>query len=79
MAAGFQALEVRLSSDADTGRFCHGNQPGLADLCLVPQVYNAQRFRCDLSPFPSIMAIHDACMELDAFRDAAPESQPDAE
>ena len=79
VATGFQALEVRLSSDADTGRFCHGNQPGLADLCLVPQVYNAQRFRCDLSPFPSIMAIHDACMELDAFRDAAPESQPDAE
>ena len=49
------------------------------EVVLLPQVYNAQRFRCDLSPFPSIMAIHDACMELDAFRDAAPESQPDAE
>jgi maleylacetoacetate isomerase len=79
VASGFEALEVRLGSDADTGRFCHGNEPGLADLCLVPQIYNAQRFRCDMSPFPSILAIHDACMELDAFRDAAPEAQPDAE
>ncbi len=79
VASGFQALETRLSGEADTGRFCHGDKPGLADLCLVPQVYNARRFRCDLSPFPTLMAIHDACMELDAFREAAPEAQPDAE
>ena len=76
---GFTALETRLSGDPDTGRFCHGDRPGLADLCLVPQVYNAERFDCDLTGFPTIRRITSACLELEAFRAALPEAQPDAE
>jgi maleylacetoacetate isomerase len=76
---GFGAIETRLSRDSETGRFCHGDLPGLADIFLVPQVYNAQRFDCDMSRFPQIMRINEACLELEAFHRAAPESQPDAE
>ena len=76
---GFSALEARLSGAADSGHFCHGNRPGLADIFLVPQVYNAERFDCDLSPFPTIRRIVARCLELDAFVEAAPEAQPDAE
>lgn len=75
----FAALEKRLSSEAETGAFCHGDAPTLADLCLVPQVFNAQRFNCSLDPYPTIMRIHQACMALPAFRNAAPSAQPDAE
>lgn len=78
IALGFQAIETRLREEPETGRFCHGERPGLADLCLVPQVYNARRFDCDVSPFPTIARIYDACLELDAFQKAAPEAQPDA-
>ncbi len=74
---GFKALEVRLAEDA-TGAFCHGNSPSLADICLAPQVFNAQRFNVDLTPFPRIMAIHAAFEALDAFKNARPENQPDA-
>ena len=75
---GFAAIEPMLAARA-TGRFCHGDQPTLADVCLLPQVFNAQRFRVPLEPFPRIRAIHDACMELPAFADAHPLKQPDAE
>ena len=78
IALGLAAFEVRLAEPA-TGRFCHGDEPGLADLCLVPQLGNARRFGTDLSPFPRMMAVEAACMELPAFRSAAPEAQPDAE
>ena len=78
IALGLAAFEVRLAEPA-TGRFCHGDEPGLADLCLVPQLGNARRFGTDLSPFPRVMAVEAACMELPAFRSAAPEAQPDAE
>jgi maleylacetoacetate isomerase len=73
---GFSAIETWLGSP-DTGRFCHGDAPGLADCFLVPQVYNAERFNCDLEPYPQIMRITSLCRELPGFRAAAPEIQPD--
>jgi len=79
IALGFAAIEARLNQDRYTGHFCHGDTAGLADLCLVPQVYNAERFGCDLSVFPTITRINAACLELDAFLRATPESQPDAD
>lgn len=78
ISEGLRAFEERLVRDAETGRFCHGDEPGLADLCLVPQLYNAVRWDCDLAPLPSILRIRDACLELEPFRAAAPEAQPDA-
>jgi maleylacetoacetate isomerase len=77
--SGLAALEQRLAASKHTGRFCFGDTPGLADCCLVPQVFNAQRFQCDLSAMPTILRINQACLELEAFQKAAPASQPDAE
>jgi maleylacetoacetate isomerase len=74
---GLQALEVLIADHPATGEFCEGEVPGLADCCVVPQVYNARRFNVDLAPFPSILRIDAACRELDAFKAAAPENQPD--
>jgi len=76
---GFTALERRLMSEPQTGRFCHGDSPGLADCVLVPQVANANRFKVDLSDFPTIRRINDACLALEPFQRAAPQNQPDAE
>jgi maleylacetoacetate isomerase len=75
---GFEALESLLSDDKATGRFCHGDAPGLADVCLVPQVFNAERYQCPLEPYPTIRRIHAACMALPAFTDAQPAKQPEA-
>jgi maleylpyruvate isomerase len=76
---GLTALERSLTPAAGTGTFCHGDTPTLADVCLVPQVYNAERADIDLSPFPRITKIVAACRELRAFQDADPAKQPDAE
>jgi maleylpyruvate isomerase len=76
---GLQALEAQVASHPDTGLFCHGDTPGLADCCLVPQLFNARRFQCDLSGYPTLLAIEQRCEAMSAFRDAAPERQPDAE
>ena len=62
--------------DSSAGRFCHGDSPGMADVCLVPQVFNARRFALDLGPYPRIVSIEAACAELPAFKSAAPERQP---
>ncbi|HEY7759222.1 MAG TPA: maleylacetoacetate isomerase [Burkholderiales bacterium] len=76
---GFSALEKRLAGESQTGRYCHGEVPGLADCALVPQMANALRFKVDLAEFPAIRRINAACLELEAFQKAAPENQPDAE
>ena len=61
------------------GKFCHGDAPGMADCCLVPQIFNAKRYQCELAPYPAIMRIFEACMKLEAFDRAQPSKQPDAE
>ena len=76
---GLRALETQLAADKRTGRFCHGDSPTLADICLVPQIANARRFNIDLSPYPTLTGIEAACLALPAFAAAAPERQPDAE
>jgi maleylacetoacetate isomerase len=76
---GFEALERRLAAERATGRFCHGDAPTLADVCLVPQVANARRFAVDLAPYPTLLRIDAECANLPAFADAAPARQPDAE
>ncbi|WP_199688156.1 maleylacetoacetate isomerase [Noviherbaspirillum sedimenti] len=76
--AGFAALEQQLAADKTRGRFCFGDTPGLADVYLVPQVESAHRFKVDMTPYPTIVAIDGACAELDAFSRAAPAAQPDA-
>ncbi|NGP53965.1 maleylacetoacetate isomerase [Thioalkalivibrio sp. XN8] len=78
VATGLAALEARLAGEPDTGRFCHGNAPGLADCCLVPQLYNARRYDCRLDDFPTLLRIESACLALDAFAASSPERQPDA-
>jgi maleylacetoacetate isomerase len=75
---GLGALEARLARESATGRFCHGDSPGLADCCVVPQLYNARRYKVSLEPFPTVLRIEAACMALGAFRDAAADSQADA-
>jgi maleylacetoacetate isomerase len=76
---GLEALERQLTRDAETGPFCHGDAPTLADICLVPQLANARRFNIDMSPYPTLTRIEAACNALPAFADAAPSRQPDAE
>lgn len=78
-AAGFESLEGLLAGDGRTGRFCHGDSPTLADVCLVPQVFHAERFGFDVSRYPTVWAIHQRCLELEAFQQAQPDKQPDAE
>ncbi len=76
---GFEAYEASIANDRRTGVFSHGNQPTIADLCLIPQVFNAGRFKVDMSRFPTIKRIFGQCMKLPAFDAAQPSKQPDAE
>lgn len=76
---GFDAYEASIAKDPQTGVFSHGDLPTLADLCLVPQVFNAARFKVDMKRYPTILRIHDACMKHPAFDAAQPSKQPDAE
>lgn len=74
---GLAACEALLANEA--GPFCFGEAPGMADLCLVPQLANARRFGVDLSGFPRLLKAEAATKNIKAFADAAPERQPDAE
>ena len=78
MHQGFAAMETMLAESPETGRFCHGGSPTIADCCLVPQLYNARRFGLDLSPYPTLVRIDANCLALPAFDAARPENQPDA-
>ena len=79
VAETFAPLEAMLVVDARTGRFCHGDAPGLADLCIYAQVMNNGRFGVDMSSYPTLSRIFEACAMLPAFAAAAPDKQPDAE
>ena len=73
---GLEAVERQLA--AQPARFCHGDAPTLADLTLVPQIFNAQRFNCRTEHVPQVMRVYEACMQLDAFRQTQPSACPDA-
>jgi maleylpyruvate isomerase len=78
ISRGFTAIETKLA----TGRaedYCYGKMPTVADCCLIPQVFNAHRVKCQMERFPNIMRIYESCMRFEAFRNAAPGSQLDAE
>jgi maleylacetoacetate isomerase len=74
---GLETVERQLA-DPRAGRFCHGHTPTLADVCLVPQIFNAQRFDCQLDHVPRVMKVFDACMALPAFDSSQPSKCPDA-
>jgi maleylacetoacetate isomerase len=76
---GLSALEQLVVSCPEQGKFCFGDTPTLADICLVPQLTNARRFGCDLSVYPTLLQIETTCNALPAFANADPEKQPDAE
>jgi maleylacetoacetate isomerase/maleylpyruvate isomerase len=78
IADGLAKLEAELASGKQA-RFCHGDAPTMADCCLVPQIFNAKRYSCELAPYPMTMRAFEQCMKLDAFDRAQPSKQPDAE
>jgi maleylacetoacetate isomerase len=78
IADGFGMMESFLTDNRKSGKYCFRDQITMADCCLVPQVFNAQRYNCDLAPYPTVMRIHEACMKLEPFIQAQPSNQPDA-
>ncbi len=79
LGAGLAAMETLLSEHPESGRFCHGDRPTLADIGLVTQVTPAKTFGTDLAPYPRVVRVYDSCMAIPAFADAHPAKQPDAE
>jgi len=75
---GLEVVERQLAGHAQTGRFCHGDRPGLADCVLVPQIFNAKRMSCRLDHVPTVMRVFDACMAEPAFAQTQPSACPDA-
>ncbi len=75
---GLETVERQLN-DPRAGTFCHGDTPTLADITLVPQIFNAQRFDCRLDHLPAVMRVFEACMKLPAFEQTQPSKCPDAE
>ncbi len=75
---GLETVERQLA-DPRSGRFCHGDTPTLADVTLVPQIFNARRFDCRLDHVPTVMRVFDACMALPAFEQTQPSKCPDAD
>jgi len=78
IADGLAKLEADLLRNRK-GKFCHGDSPTMADCCLVPQIFNAKRYNCDLAPYPTTLRVFEQCMKLEAFDRAQPSRQPDAE
>jgi maleylpyruvate isomerase len=76
---GLSALEQMITAQPKRGKFCFGDAPTFADICLVPQLGNARRYGCDLAQYPNVLSIEKTCLALSTFADAAPEKQPDAE
>lgn len=78
IAEGFRGLEAFLAEQGRAGRYCLGDEVTMADVCLVPQVFNAERFGCDVTPYPTIQRIYQACLALPAVQAAHPSKQADA-
>jgi maleylpyruvate isomerase len=76
---GFEAYEATVAGDGRTGAFSHGDSPTMADLCLIPQIFNAGRFKVDMAKYPTLQRIFAHCMKHPAFEAAQPSRQPDAE
>ncbi len=79
LGAGLEAMEQLLVEKNPAGKFCHGDSPTVADICLVTQVTPAQLFKCPLEPYKRVMRIYEACMSIPAFAEAHPRKQPDYE
>jgi maleylpyruvate isomerase len=79
LGAGLAAMEALLAGHRESGRFCHGDRPTIADIGLVTQVTPATTFGAELAPYPRVVRVYDTCMALAAFAEAAPANQPDAE
>jgi maleylacetoacetate isomerase len=79
LGAGLTAMEALLAEHPESGDFCHGERPTIADIALVTQVTPAKTFDCDLMPYPRVMRVYDSCMANPAFAEAHPSKQPDAE
>jgi maleylacetoacetate isomerase len=79
LGLGLEAIEARLERHPESGDFCHGGHPTIADICLVTQVTPAKNFNCPLDAYRRVMRIYDNCMAIPAFADAHPAKQPDAE
>jgi maleylacetoacetate isomerase len=79
LGLGLGSMETLLGRHPESGRFCHGDAPTVADICLVTQVTPAKTFKCPLEPYPRVMRIYESCMAIPAFAAAHPSKQADAE